>query len=320
MQKLKKYGIDWFILAIGILIAGAYFFPHIGTQTKPVNLSKIAGYGISFVFFFYGAKLSKKQFSQGISNIKMHLIIQLTTFVVFPVILIVLKPLFQNQNMWLAVFFVASLPSTVSSSVVMVSLAKGNVPGAIFNATISSFGGILITPFWMGIFMVSQKMGFDISSIILKLVFQILIPIIVGMLLNPLLGRFVNKFSKQFKIADQSIVLLIIYTSFCKSFSTGAFEILNSTNLLLLIVGMFALFLSMFFMLKFVSKLFRFHYQDAITTMFCGSKKSLLHGVAISKVLFAGMPIAGIILLPIMLYHPMQLIFVSMYASSRRGK
>jgi len=314
MLKLKQYGIDWFILAIGILIALAYLFPFVGAAKEPVNISEIAGYGISIIFFFYGTKLSKVQFTQGVSNWKMHLLIQFTTFIFFPLVILLIKPFFVNDSLWLAVFFVAALPSTVTTSVVMVSIAKGNIPGAIFNATLSSFLGILITPLWMGIFMSVDTVSVNMSDVYMKLIFQILLPIFIGMLLHPYIGNFVKKYNSQFKILDQSIVLLIIYTSFCKSFINDSFSQFNLITFSSLLVGMLVLFLSMFYITRFLSRLLKFSYEDEITSTFCGSKKSLVHGVAISKVLFAANPISGIILLPIMLYHPLQLIFVSIYA------
>ncbi|MEG1681979.1 MAG: bile acid:sodium symporter, partial [Stenotrophomonas sp.] len=56
-----------------------------------------------------------------------------------------------------------------------------------------------------------------------------------------------------------------------------------------------------------------FNRADQITIMFCGSKKSLATGVPIAKVLFAGGSL-GAIVLPIMIYHQIQLIVCSMVA------
>ena len=314
-----KFSLDWFIIAlVGVLIL-AYLFPNIGTITKPVDIQKLTGYGITIIFFFYGLKLSPKKFTQGLGNWKMHVIIQLATFILFPILLICLKPFFTNSNIWLSLFFVAALPSTVSSSVVMVSLAKGNVPSAIFNATISSFGGIFITPLWMGIFMVTNNINVDSSEIVLKLVFQILVPIIAGSLLNKKLGTFAEKHSKSLKIFDQSIVLLIVYTSFCKSFKSGVFETISITQLAAILLGMAALFFAVFYILRYISKLLHFNYPDSVTVLFCGSKKSLIHGVVISKVLFSGTALAGFILVPIMMYHSIQLIIIG-FMVQKMGK
>lgn len=314
---LKKIGIDWFILALLLLIVAAYFFPEIGTASKPINLTTIANYGISLIFFFYGAKLSKKQFLEGISNTKMHLIIQATTFIVFPLIALALKPFIDNQILWLSLLYLCVLPSTVSSSVVMVSIAKGNIPGAIFNATISSFAGVFFTPIIMSFFI--KTIGIENSSIeiLQKLFFQIILPIFIGMFSHKYIGAYIQKHKKYITYSDQTIILLVVFTTFCKSFSSNAFSQITLLQGFYLFLGIATIFLSIFFLLKYISKKLGFNYEDTITTIFCGSKKSLLHGVAIAKVLFGISNMAGILLLPIMMYHPLQLIFISFYARKK---
>jgi len=53
--------------------------------------------------------------------------------------------------------------------------------------------------------------------------------------------------------------------------------------------------------------------EDEITIVFCGSKKSLASGIPMAKVLFAGHPL-GLIVLPIMLFHQIQLMTCAVLA------
>lgn len=317
---LKKIGIDWFIISIVCVIGIAFFFPSIGVDNDTFKVSQIAGYGIAFIFFFYGVKLTPKQFAHGLQNWSMHVLIQCTTFLVFPLLVFFIKPFVVNENLWLSLFFLASLPSTVSSSIVMISIAKGNIPAGIFNASISSLLGIIITPALMGIFMIQQNLSFDSAEIYGKLLFQILLPIILGMSCRPFLGKFAHAFSKHLKVCDQLVILFIIFTSFCSSFATNAFEFFSASSFVLLFIGIIGLFVIVFYILQKLCKQMRYNYEDTITVLFCGSKKSLLHGVVISKVLFIGTAVSGVILLPIMIYHATQLIFVSMYATKQVRK
>ena len=50
------------------------------------------------------------------------------------------------------------------------------------------------------------------------------------------------------------------------------------------------------------------HKEDEIAIVFCGSKKTLASGVPMARLMFAGNPGLGLILLPIMIYHPLQLV------------
>lgn len=240
----------------------------------------------------------------------MHLVIQLATFILFPILIILIKPVFSNIHIWLSVFFVAALPSTVSSSVVMVSLAKGNVPGAIFNATISSLGGIFISPLLLSFFIIKSNIDIDSGEILIKLLFQILVPMLVGILFHSKLKVFAESQSKKLKVLDQSIVLLIVYTSFCTSFESGIFTTIKLSTIIYIFIGMGVLFCIVFLILKKISQLLHFSYADTVTTIFCGSKKSLIHGVVLSKVLFSGSILSGFILVPIMMYHSLQLIAI----------
>jgi len=322
-KTLSRLGIDGFLLAIIAMVLLAWLFPKPGVATEPISLEEIANYGVSVIFLFYGLRLSPEKMKAGLANWKMHVVIQLTTFVLFPLLIILIKPLFHQEifPLWLGIFFLAALPSTVSSSVVMVSIAKGNMPGAIFNASLSSLLGIFITPLWTGLFIAADTGGgFNTSHIVLKLCLQVLLPVIIGLLLHRYLGAFAEKHKKTLKMFDQAVILLIIYTSFCKSFAEHLFDGLGLTTIFLLAAGMILLFLSVFGLMNLVSRALRFSHEDRVTVVFCGSKKSLVHGTVMSKVLFPNSTLGGLIILPLMLYHALQLIAASIIAQKMGRK
>lgn len=314
---LANAGFDGFLLMLVAVIILAYFFPSFGVMEKPFSLEQITNYGLTLIFFFYGLRLSFGKLHAGLSNWRMHLVIQLTTFLFFPLVVILFKSLFTSQDtqmLWLGTFFLASLPSTVSSSVVMVSIAGGNLPAAIFNATISSIIGIFITPVWMSLFLAGNTKNFDIKTILLKLMLEVLLPFVIGVALNRWLGNFAEANRKKLRYFDQTVILLIVYTAFCHSFTLNIFSSYTIANLLLLTAAMAALFGSSYVFVIIIGKILKFNREDMVTVMFCGSKKSLVHGSLMSKVLFPDLSVAGIILLPIMIYHALQLIAASIIA------
>lgn len=316
-KLLSRIGLDGFLIAILLSVLFAYFFPSFGMMEKPFSLEELANYGVAGIFFFYGLKLSADKLKKGLANWPMHIVIQLTTFLLFPLIALAVKPFFTTpsaEHLWIGIFYLSALPSTVSSSVVMISIANGNIPAAIFNASISSLIGVFITPVWTGLILSADAGGFDTWNIVGKLSLQVLLPVSLGILLNKRFGAFAERNKKGLKNFDQFIILVIIYTSFCKSFALHLFKDLSIPELAGLTIGMIALFLIVMLFVKLVGKLLNFNREDTITVMFCGSKKSLVHGAVMSKVLFAGSPIAGIILLPLMLYHALQLIAASILA------
>lgn len=286
-------------------------------DTRPVNLGMIIDIGVVLIFFMYGLKLDPAKLKLGMSNWRMHLAIQVTTFFIFPMIVLPFYPLLRDTHLeifWMGMFFLAVLPSTVSSSVVMVSIAGGNIPGAIFNASISGIIGIVLTPLWMGLFMTTQSAGFDFSHILLQLIVQIILPVIAGLLLHRFLVHRINRYLHKLAAFDKMIILLIVYQSFSRSFMAEIFSTVSWVALAGLFLSVIALFFIILNLTGFMARKMHFSPEDRITLQFSGSKKSLIHGSVFASVLFGGISGAGVWLLPIMIYHSFQLFYISIIA------
>lgn len=313
-----KIKIDKFVFAIIIVIVLAYLFPQWGSKSSPVPLDQIGSIGVSLIFFFYGLKLSPEKIRNGLKNWKLHVLVQLSTFLLFPLLILPFYGFVNTEHAkltWLAFLFLAALPSTVSSSVVMVSMAKGNIPAAIFNASISGLIGMVITPLWMGLFLQQSAQDFHLGSIYMKLVTEILFPVIAGLLLQRYLGKYVGRYSKQLSLFDKTIILLIIYKSFAESFEEKVFSSVSPADLALVAAGVVILFFFVYWLTGFIANKLRFSAEDRITAQFCGTKKSLVHGTVFSKILFPPSIPVGIVLLPLMLFHAMQIFIISIIAS-----
>lgn len=319
---MKQIKIDIFLLLTFVTILIAYCFPQLGNKAYKGILDNIISIGIAFIFFFYGLKLSIEKIKTGLKNLKLHFVIQITTFVFFPLIIILFYPYFKGENYfytWLSFLFLAALPSTVSTSVVMVSIAKGNLPAAIFNASISGLIGVFITPIWMGFFILNSDVDYNLSHIYLKLIIEILIPVVLGLSLQKKIGNYVMKHIQLLNKFDKSVILLIIYKSFAESFEQKIFSEVGTMYLLIVTFLCCLLFYLVYFFTGWVAKFLNFNREDTITAQFCGTKKSLVHGTVFSKILIPATIPMGIILLPIMIFHAFQ-IFVITFISERKSK
>ena len=313
---MKSHG---FIVAIFVAIGIAYFFPQ-GIEILP--LKTITDIGIGLIFFFYGLKLSPAEFKAGVANYKIHLIIHLTTFIIFPLLCLLCLPLFEQglkSDLWIALFFLGTLPSTVSSSVVMVALAKGNLPTAIFNASLSGLIGIVATPMWIG-FVLDKAADFDFLTVLQKLCLQIIFPLVVGLFLQRYFGSIARKYGRQLSLFDKTTIILIIYSSFSNSFTSSLIKNIEWSDLLKMAVIVLILFFIVFFALAFFSKFIGLNTEDKIAAQFCGTKKSLVHGSVMVRVLFGSAANSGLLLLPIMLYHSAQLILGAWFAEKYRKR
>jgi solute carrier family 10 (sodium/bile acid cotransporter), member 7 len=315
-----NFKIDKFVVAIATTVLLAYIFPQFGSKSSPVNLNLLASIGVSLIFFFYGLKLSPEKVKVGLKNWKLHLLVQASTFLIFPIFVLLFLPFVHsehNRSIWLAIFFLASLPSTVSSSVVMVSIAKGNIPAAIFNASISGLIGIVITPLWMGLFLNNSNSNFDLGEIYIKLLTEVLLPLILGLFLHRFFAKQAAKYNTYLSTFDKSVILLIIYKSFATSFDENVFSSLEASNLVVIVICVILLFYFVYYFTGIVSNKLGFNREDKITAQFCGTKKSLVHGTIFSKILFQNAASIGIVLLPIMLFHGFQIFIISIIANKR---
>ena len=384
---LKRFGLDGFILSLFGAIFLAWLYPDFGARDGVFSLSTAANVGVSLIFFFYGLRLNWEKIRSGLANVKTHLVVMASTFLLFPLLILATmsvcgtfptradvaaleakasgsgggfaaiaevgktgevgeseeigepaqnvqnsengasgetgEPASTLQNadrrvvstgIWLGIFFLAALPSTVSSSVVMTNIARGNVPAAIFDASFSTLLGVFITPLWMRIFVDAETGGRGFGVVLLSLTAQAILPIILGVLANRRWGEFSRRNEKRLRKFDQGTIVLIVYTSFCNSFAEKMFDGLSGGTLLGLSLGMVALFFVVFGIVYVVCRALRFSREDAVATLFCGSKKSLVHGVATSRVILSAPNMAGILILPTMIYHALQLIIVSIIA------
>ena len=315
----SKVGLNaFFFLMIGAIFL-AWLYPTVGIAESAFHLPAIAGFGVSVIFFFYGAKLSPESLLHGLSKWRLHLVVQLSTFVLFPLTILAARLVFPNYfatNLGLGIFYLAALPSTVSSSVVMVSIARGNIAAAIFNASVSSILGIFITPLLMSGILEKSQPDFDITHTILLLCLQVLLPVILGLLLHRKLGPWVSVYKNTLRNFDQLIILLIVYTSFCESFSDNQFQSFSIAEIFKLAVMMLIFFLVVFALMNQISLWLGFKREERITVIFCGSKKSLVQGAVMGKVLFPDQAVLGVVLLPLMLYHALQLMAGSTIAKA----
>lgn len=313
---LARVGLNGFLLGIILAIGLAALVPALGAQQSSVPWKPLIQVGIALVFFLYGLKLDPRQLREGLANWKLHVLVQAATFLIFPLLVMGLLGLSSglNPDFALGISYLSSLPSTVSASVVLVAIAGGNVAAAIFNASISSLFGVFLTPIWLRIVAGGNAGDLDVWSTFGELSVQVLLPVVLGVSLHGWLFPKLQPFLAKLKAVDQSVILMIVFTTFAESFSQRLFSSFSWSSLGLLSGAMLCLLLLALGLLFGITSLLGFSRGDQITTVFCGSTKSLVHGVAMGKILFPNSAVLGLVLLPVMVYHLQQLIVGSVLA------
>jgi len=314
--SLARVGLNGFLLGIFVAIGMAAILPELGSMESNIPWKPFIQVGIALLFFFYGLKLDPAQLRAGLSNWKLHVLIQVTTFLGFPLLVFALVNFVPglDPNFALGISYLGALPSTVSAAVVLVSISGGNVPAAIFNASVSSLLGVVMTPFWMSVAGGDVAGELDFWASIVDLSIKVVLPVILGLVMHRYLFPKIKPHLNRLKYLDQTVILSIVFTTFSESFSQRLFDSFSWLSLGGLALGMLVILLLVVGILFLIVRAMSFSKEDQIAAIFCGSTKSLVHGVAIGKVLFPSAAIFGLVLLPVMLYHLQQLILGSFLA------
>jgi sodium/bile acid cotransporter 7 len=246
----------------------------------------------------------------GALNWRLHVVIQACTFIMFPLVGFGLNALLAGRiapEINLGLFFLCALPSTIVSSVAMTAEARGNVAGAVFNATLSSLIGVVLTPMWIALVLKTSGQARPMGPVIFDLLRWLVLPLLLGQLARPSLGAWIQRHKARVTLVDRATILLLVYTSFCDSFKQGIWFGHGTAQITLLTFVCIGLFVLVLILTSGVARLFGFSRADRVTAIFCGSKKTLAVGVPMAKVIFGAHPGLGLILLPIMIYHSLQL-------------
>lgn len=314
IMKHFRFSPDPMTMMLLGMIALASFFPATGAYA--LAFDRLSTLMIAVLFFMHGARLSREAVVAGMMHWRLHLLVLGITFVLFPVLGLVLRPVLEplvTPEIYLGILYLCVLPSTVQSSIAFTSVARGNVSAAVCSASASNILGIFITPVLVSL-IVKSGSGVPFSwEPVLKIVVQLLLPFVAGQLLRPLIRQWVDRWSGALKKLDQSSILLVVYVAFGEAVVQGIWQRVPLTMLLVILMISALLLTIIMLITTYGSRRLGFSKEDEITIVFCGSKKSLASGVPMAKVLFAGGS-AGLVLLPIMLFHQLQLMVCTVLA------
>lgn len=305
--------LDGFTAALLAVVTLASLLPAQGGFARGFHHATVAA--IALLFFLYGARLSTAALVGGLVHWRLHLVVSLATWVLFPLLGLLVAQLPEAvlpRPLALGVVFVACLPSTVQSSIAFTSLAGGNVAAAICSATLSSLLGVVLTPVLVGLLLGAQSGGVSLDSI-RSIALQLLAPFVVGHLLRPLIGGWAERHRRLLSYTDRGTILMVVYGAFSEAVGQGLWQRLSAGGLLAMAAVCGALLAAVLAATHLAARRLGFDRPDRIAIVFCGSKKSLATGVPMANVLFPP-ALVGPMVLPLMFFHQLQLMVCAVLA------
>jgi sodium/bile acid cotransporter 7 len=273
--------------------------------------------GIAALFFLYGARLSREAIVGGLVHWRLHAVVLAITFVAFPLFGLLIAPLVAARlapDVLLGVLFLCVLPSTVQSAVAFTAIARGNVAAAVCSAALSNLLGVFITPLLASLLLATGTLAGSPLDAIGTIALQLFLPFVAGHLLQPWIGAAVARQRRLLAFTDRGTVMLVVYVAFSAAVVEGLWTHVPLQALALVAVIAVVLLALGLVTAGFAGRRLGFDHADTVAMLFCASNKSLASGVPIANVLFAGHAALGMILLPIMLFHPLQLVACAVLA------
>ena len=315
VRWLKK---EWFLLALFSMILLASLWPALGRTGGLLHLDRLSNGGVALIFFMTGLGISLKELGGGLLRWRAHLLVQLFTFAIFPLLGVGFTLLFARwlpADLALGFAYLCALPSTISSSIAMTAMARGNVPVAIFNATISSLLGIVLTPAILALTAhLSGHGSISFVNSVIKLGELVALPLLIGQVGRPLMGAWHHRHKHQTSNIDRMVIMGLVLGAFSDSVDAGLWRDYGVELLLEALAGSAILLVAALWLTRFIAKQIQLPIEDEIAAVLCGSKKSMATGIAMVKLLFGASTGLGLIVLPAMFYHQLQLIACSILA------
>lgn len=296
---------DWYLVLILLMAAAAAVVPARGEAA--VWLGWLTKAAIAMVFFLHGARLSREAVIGGLTHWRLHLLVLASTFALFPLLTLGVTALpawITPPELATGLIFLGCLPSTIQSSIAFVSVARGNVPAAVAAASASNLLGVFLTPLLVGVLL--QAQGGVSASSFWAIVSQLLVPFVAGQALRPWVGDWVRARNAVLAKLDRGSILLVVYTAFSGAVVAGVWSQLSLLDLMRLLALCLVLLAVVLALTALAARAWGFSKADEIAIVFCGSKKSLASGAPMAAAIFPP-AVAGVALIPLMIFHQVQL-------------
>ncbi|WP_314246363.1 bile acid:sodium symporter family protein [Streptomyces kutzneri] len=314
-HRPARLPLDPYVLALLATVGLAALLPARGPAATAAALASTAA--VALLFFLYGARLSTREALDGLRHWRLHLTVLACTFVLFPLLGLAargLVPGLLTATLYSGLLFLCLVPSTVQSSIAFTSIARGNVPAAICAGSFSSLAGIVLTPLLAAALLGGGAGGSSPDSL-LRITLQLLLPFLLGQALRPWAGGFLVRHKQVLGHVDRGSILLVVYAAFSAGVVAGIWHQVSLPQLAALMLVEAVLLAVMLVVTWYGAARLGFGRADRIAIQFAGSKKSLAAGLPMASVLFGAH--AALAVLPLMLFHQMQLMVCAVIARRR---
>ena len=320
MQKyLKKHSFTLWLL-FGVILAIRY--PSYGRSGGLLCPEVTTNLGVWLIFFLQGIALPTSELTKGYNPKRLHVFVLLWNYIIFPILVgALIVPLSQviDNELKIGFWMLAILPTTVSSAVVFSTVSNGNTSNAIFATVFSNLFSVLFVPIVAITYLsIESNISIPLSPLFTKLFMLIIAPLLFGQIIRQKVPEFSAHIANRTKGFGNWIIIFIVHCAFAQSASSGflaqlglisVFKVISLTVIILLIISLLVWWSSGFL---------RLSKERRISAFFCSSQKSIATGLPLTTSILAFAPSmtdTASVIIPLMCYHPAQLILAGILSS-----
>ncbi|KAG9012638.1 hypothetical protein FRB94_005248 [Tulasnella sp. JGI-2019a] len=348
---------QWFILGLGLAVGLAAAFPHVGMKDGPLEAQyTIEWGGIGLIFLITGLSISTEALVKQAKNYRLHLVTQIVSFLVFSAVVYAIVAIIRasgthkiDSTVLAGLILMSILPTTVASNIAMTQNAGGNVEAATIEVCIGNTIGTFITPLLLSMYLQKRDgWGFILPKAEggngLTAIYKHMAEQLSAALFAPLIvGQFVQNFymarTKYWRerlhlnIVGQVLLLIVIWSTFCNKFASGAFKAITHQSVILICflgVALYTFFTGLCLLItrvpfagqdgdkgpqwKAILRKQRFGKRESAAVCFCAAAKGLVLGAPLVSILYGGYSLEtqAIMSTPIALYQTTQVLLAQL--------
>ena len=219
----------------------------------------------------------------------------------------------------LGLIYLGVMPSTVQSATAYSSVAGGNVTSSVIAAAVLNIAGVFICAPLFSVIAGGRLAGLDLH-VLGRVLMLLVLPFVMGQILQNRLAGITRRFPSLIKWADRTAIAIAVYVAFSGAVEQGLWERIDGGVWAILLALVIALLGFAFGGAWLVSGAVGLDRRDRIAFFFAGGQKSIAFGAPMASALFPP-AVAGMLLLPLLSYHLLQLVISAPLAArfSRRS-
>lgn len=300
------------LLAVAILLAS--LLPATG-EGRDIAQS-VSNAAIFLLFLLNGLRLPRAEVLRGMGHWRLLLplafwcfgAMALAGWIAWQALSGLLAPMVALGFLYLGV-----LPSTVQSATAYSSLARGNVASSVVAAATINIAGVFVTAPIFAALAGGEEVSLGWEGL-QRIALILLLPFALGQLLQGRLGQFVAGHRRMLGWADRSAIAIAVYVAFSGAVEQGIWERIDAFQWAVLLAGVLAFLAFGFGGAWLLGSVVRLDRGDCTAMLFAGAQKSIAMGAPLAMILFSP-EAAGMILLPVLIYHLLQLVVSAPIAS-----